>query len=114
MKQSVIFVAVALGVIQPVCVAAQTGDALLGSVIVRESCAACHRIAATDPIPPPVHDMDQELNVQAPDFSEIARRYRGNPEGLRLAITRPHYPMREQRWHRDDLDAVVAYIGALH
>ena len=84
-----------------------------GRVIAVEACSACHQVLPDQKPPPPVFDRDEDRNVPAPSFADIARKYRGKPRQLRAFITAPLHPMREQDWDRVDLDAVADYIGSL-
>ena len=61
----------------------------------------------------PVFDPDERNGVAAPSFMKIASDPRNTENDLRQIITRPHYPMREQTFEKDDLDAIVAYILSL-
>ena len=84
-----------------------------GATLARDACSACHQVTPRQKPPPPVFNPDEEASVAAPSFMKIARDNRTNATFLRKVITRPHYPMREQSYDRDDLDAIVAYILSL-
>jgi len=84
-----------------------------GGSLARDACSACHQVSPRQKPPPPVFDPDQQTNVRAPTFMSIARDPRKNAAYLRKVITRPHYPMREQSYDKDDLEAIIAYIQSL-
>jgi mono/diheme cytochrome c family protein len=83
-----------------------------GHALAREACAACHRVDRAQKPPPPVRE-DRSAAVPAPSFLAIARDKRNTRARLRLVITRPRHPMREQSFDRGDLDAIIAYILSL-
>ena len=84
-----------------------------GQVIAVEACSACHQVLPDQKLPPAVFDLDEDVDVPAPNFAALARKYRGKPDQLRAFITAPLHPMREQVWDRVDLDAVTDFIGSL-
>ena len=84
-----------------------------GASLARDACSACHRVSRQQKPPAPVFDPDQQAAVHAPSFMSIARDRHKNAAYLRNVITRPHYPMREQSYDKDDLEAIVAYILSL-
>jgi len=84
-----------------------------GASLARDACSACHRVSREQKPPAPVFDPDQQAAVHAPSFMSIARDRHKNAAYLRKVITRPHYPMREQSYDKDDLEAIVAYILSL-
>jgi mono/diheme cytochrome c family protein len=84
-----------------------------GASLARDACSACHQVSRAQKRPAPVFDPDQQAGVPAPSFMKIARDPRKDAAYLRGVITRPHYPMREQSYDKDDLDAIVAYILSL-
>jgi hypothetical protein len=49
---------------------------------------------------------------EAPSFGAIARKDRSEA-ALRDRILHPYYPMREQQFVPEELDAIIAYILAL-
>jgi mono/diheme cytochrome c family protein len=84
-----------------------------GAALARDACSACHQVSPRQKPPPAVYDPDQAANVPAPSFMKIARDRRKTAAYLRQVITRPHYPMREQSFDPNDLDAIIAYIQSL-
>ena len=84
-----------------------------GASLARDACSACHQVSPRQTPPAPVFDPDQQATVPAPSFMKIARDRRKDAAYLRRVITRPHYPMREQSFDQDDLDAIIAYILSL-
>jgi mono/diheme cytochrome c family protein len=86
-----------------------------GLALAAEDCAACHRVQESQPQPPAVASNEtasQEL-VQAPSFREIAGREGRDVAYLRSFIQEPHYPMPEQQFIPEELDAIVDYILSL-
>jgi mono/diheme cytochrome c family protein len=86
-----------------------------GLALAAEDCAACHRVQESQPQPPAVaidESTSQEL-VQAPSFREIAGRDGRDAAYLRSFIQEPHYPMPEQQFIPEELDAIVGYIISL-
>jgi hypothetical protein len=73
----------------------------------------CHRVTLAQRWPAPVFDPDERNGVAAPSFMKIACDPRNTANHLRQIIKRPHYPMREQTFDKDDLDAIVAYTLSL-
>jgi len=85
-----------------------------GKSLAQQYCAACHRVAREQDQPPDV-TVDTGTGTetfQAPSFARIAGAGRTEAE-LRARITNPHYPMREQQFIPEELDAIVAYILSL-
>ena len=62
------------------------GDARLGRGIAIEACSACHKVSAGQTRPAPVLDPDEGVNIAAPDFTVIARKYARRPKALRRYI----------------------------
>jgi mono/diheme cytochrome c family protein len=86
-----------------------------GSTLAAEDCSACHRVTAEQPQPPPVmmQESTSQETVQAPSFRQIARRPGRSADYLRAFIQAPHYPMPEQQFIPEELDAIIAYITSL-
>ena len=86
-----------------------------GRWLAQEYCAACHRTAEDQPQPPAVaFDTGSGIEeVAAPSFARIAARVDRGEAELRRLILVPHYPMREQQFLPDELDAILAYILSL-
>jgi mono/diheme cytochrome c family protein len=84
-----------------------------GAALSRDACSACHQVSPRQKPPPPVFDADQAVGIPAPSFMKIASDRQNSAADLQRMITRPHYPMREQAYDKDDLDAIVAYILSL-
>jgi mono/diheme cytochrome c family protein len=93
--------------------AERNGKVSAGETLARDACSACHQVSLRQKPPPPVFDQDEQAGVRAPSFMVLARDPRKNATYLRKVITRPHYPMREQSFDKDDLDAIIAYIRSL-
>jgi mono/diheme cytochrome c family protein len=86
-----------------------------GKSLAQQYCAACHRVAREQAQPPDVAvDAGSGAEtVQAPSFARIAARPDHTAAQLRERILNPHYPMREQQFIPEELDAIVAYILSL-
>src|SRR5262245_24844344 len=85
-----------------------------GKALAQEYCSACHRVTPEQAQPPDVA-VDTGSGTEtypAPSFARIARTDRTEVQ-LRDRITNPHYPMREQQFIPEELDAIVAYILSL-
>lgn len=86
-----------------------------GLGLASEYCSACHRVNPEQPQPPPVtiNESTSQEAISAPSFREIAQRP-GRDEGyLRALIEAPHFPMPEQQYIPEELDAIIAYIISL-
>lgn len=86
-----------------------------GQDLARQYCSACHRVAA-DQAPPPAVLVDTGSGpeeYQAPSFRIIATRAERSADELRDKIQAPHYPMREQQFLPEELEAIIAYILSL-
>jgi len=86
-----------------------------GKTLAQQYCAACHRVTREQAQPPDVA-VDTGTGTetyQAPSFARIAARPDRSEAYLRARITNPHYPMREQEFIPEELDAIVAYILSL-
>lgn len=86
-----------------------------GKTLAQQYCAACHRVTREQAQPPDVA-VDTGTGTetfQAPNFARIAARPTLSEAYLRARITNPHYPMREQEFIPEELDAIVAYILSL-
>lgn len=86
-----------------------------GQDLARQYCSACHRVAA-EQAPPPAVLVDTGSGPEeyrAPSFKIVATRAERASEELREKIQAPHYPMREQKFLPEELDAIVAYILSL-
>jgi hypothetical protein len=86
-----------------------------GSTLAVEDCSACHRVTAEQPQPQPVvvQGSTSQETIQAPSFRQIARRPGRSAEYLRAFIQAPHYPMPEQQFIPEELDAIIDYITSL-
>jgi mono/diheme cytochrome c family protein len=86
-----------------------------GSTLATEYCSACHRVTLEQPLPPPVvmQESTSKEAIQAPSFRQIARRPGRSADYLRAFIQAPHYPMPEQQFIPEELDAIIAYITSL-
>ncbi len=86
-----------------------------GKSLARQYCSACHRVAEDQAQPPDVvvDTGTGPETFQAPSFARIAARPDRTEAQLRARITNPHYPMREQQFIPEELDAIVAYILSL-
>lgn len=85
-----------------------------GKALAQEYCSACHRVTQEQAQPPDVAvDTGSGTETfEAPSFARIARTDQTEAQ-LRDRITNPHYPMREQQFIPEELDAIVAYILSL-
>ena len=86
-----------------------------GQELAKQYCSACHRVAADQP-PPPAVLVDTGSGpeeFQAPSFRIIATRAERTADELRGKIQAPHYPMREQKFLPEELEAIIAYILSL-
>jgi mono/diheme cytochrome c family protein len=86
-----------------------------GLALATEDCAACHRVQESQPPPPAVtsNETASEEKIPAPSFREIARRDGRDADYLRAFIQEPHYPMPEQQFIPEELEAIVGYIVSL-
>ena len=98
------------GVAQVPPAAALTPDD--GRSLAQQYCSACHRVARSQPAPAPVTTESGE-EYAAPSFRRIAARDDLTAAQLRDKVLRPHYPMREQLFIPEELDAILAYIVSL-
>ncbi len=103
-----------LAALSATSLAAESGGRIEeGRALAQDACSACHQVSSDQKKPPPVVEERPESGIAAPSFAKIARDRRSNAAFLRKVITRPHYPMREQAFDEDDLDAIIAYILSL-
>jgi|SRR5215468_795950 len=97
--------------------AAQAGGltAADGKTLAQQYCSACHRVAPEQAQPPDVvvDTGSGPETYQAPSFARIAARPDRTAAEVRQRIQSPHYPMREQQFIPEELDAIVAYILSL-
>ena len=84
-----------------------------GRELAVDACSACHQVTPDQKPRPPVFNADEYINVTAPTFQAIARKYARRPSALRRFILNPVHPMPEQNWDTDDLTAVVMFIRSL-
>lgn len=86
-----------------------------GKSLAQQYCTACHRVAKEQARPPDVvvDTGSGPETFQAPSFARIAARPDRTESQLRERILNPHYPMREQQFIPEELDAIVAYILSL-
>jgi mono/diheme cytochrome c family protein len=94
---------------------ADSGVVADGLALATEDCAACHRVQESQLQPPAVaiDETTSQENVLAPSFREIAGRDGRDATYLRAFIQAPHYPMPEQRFIPEELNAIVGYIVSL-
>src|SRR5215813_3481056 len=97
--------------------AAQAGGltAADGKALAQQYCSACHRVAQEQAQPPDVvvDTGSGPETYQAPSFAQIATRPDRTEAELRRLIQNPHYPMREQQFIPEELEAIIAYIRSL-
>lgn len=86
-----------------------------GKALAQQYCSACHRVAQEQAQPPDVvvDTGSGPESYQAPNFAQIAARPDRTEAELRKRIQNPHYPMREQQFIPEELDAIIAYILSL-
>ncbi|MFM9844801.1 MAG: c-type cytochrome [Dongiaceae bacterium] len=86
-----------------------------GLALATEDCAACHRVRESQPQPPPVavNETTSQEKIAAPSFREIAQRDGRDADYLRAFIQAPHYPMPEQQFIPEELDAIIGYLISL-
>lgn len=86
-----------------------------GLGLAAEYCSACHRVKPEQPQPPPVtiNESTSQEAIPAPNFREIAQRPGRDAEYLRSLIQAPHFPMPEQQFIPEELDAIIVYITSL-
>ncbi len=86
-----------------------------GKSLAQQYCSACHRVTQEQAQPPDVvvDTGSGPETFQAPNFARIAARTDRTEAQLRERILNPHYPMREQQFIPEELDAIVAYILSL-
>ena len=85
----------------------------MGKSFAIEACSACHQVRPGQKPPPPVFDSNEQMDVIAPSFMEIARTHGVDVKYLRKHITEPEWPMREQMLDEYYLEDIIAYIGSL-
>jgi mono/diheme cytochrome c family protein len=104
-----LLLAAALGLGSQQALAADDGRSLA-----QQYCSACHQVTKEQALPPNVvvDTGTGPEEFEAPSFAAIARKDRGEA-ALRDRILHPYYPMREQQFVPEELDAIVAYILAL-
>src|SRR6185312_11340588 len=85
----------------------------MGKGFAIEACSACHQVRPGQKPPPPVFDSNEQMDVIAPSFMEIARTHGVDVKYLRKHITEPEWPMREQMLDEYYLEDIIAYIGSL-
>jgi mono/diheme cytochrome c family protein len=85
----------------------------LGKSFAIEACSACHQVRPGQKPPPPVFDSNEQMDVIAPSFMEIARTHGVDVKYLRKHITEPEWPMREQMLDEYYLQDIIDYIGSL-
>jgi mono/diheme cytochrome c family protein len=105
--------AAALGLRSPPGLAAQlTADD--GKSLAQQYCSACHQVTKEQALPPNVvvDTGTGSEEFEPPSFAAIARKDRSEA-ALRDRILHPYYPMREQQFVPEELDAIIAYILAL-
>jgi len=87
-----------------------------GKSLAQQYCNACHRVTR-EQAPPHGVAMDTESSnpevIAAPSFQWIATDSKLTDAQLRDRVLRPHYPMREQLFIPEELDAILAYIISL-
>jgi mono/diheme cytochrome c family protein len=85
-----------------------------GKALAQQYCSACHQVTKEQALPPNVvvDTGTGPEEFEAPTFGTIAGKDRSEAE-LRDRILHPYYPMREQQFVPEELDAIVAYILAL-
>jgi mono/diheme cytochrome c family protein len=85
-----------------------------GKSLAQQYCSACHQVTKEQALPPNVvvDTGTGPEEFEAPSFAAIARKDRGEAD-LRERILHPYYPMREQQFVPEELDAIVAYILAV-
>ncbi len=86
-----------------------------GESLAQQYCAVCHRVTKEQALPPDVvvDTGTGPETFQAPSFARIAARTDRTEAQLRERILNPHYPMREQQFIPEELDAIVTYILSL-
>jgi mono/diheme cytochrome c family protein len=86
-----------------------------GRSLAQQYCSACHRVTREQAQPPDVvvDTGSATETFQAPSFARIAARPDRTEAQLRERILNPHYPMREQQFIPEELDAIVAYLLSL-
>jgi len=86
-----------------------------GKSLAQQYCSACHRVTQAQPPPQPVavDTGSSSEEYVAPSFRSIAARRDLTNAQLRDKVLRPHYPMREQLFIAEELDAILAYIVSL-
>jgi mono/diheme cytochrome c family protein len=91
------------------------GEMAVGAALASDYCAACHRVTVGQPAPPPVmmKESTSEEAIPAPSFRDIAQRPGRDAGYLRGFIEAPHFPMPEQLFIPEELDAIIAYITSL-
>jgi len=78
-----------------------------------EACSACHQVRPEQPVKPPVHDDNYDMDVQPPSFMDIAKTHGTDVAYLRKHITEPEWPMREQWLDEEYLRDIILYIQSL-
>ena len=82
--------------------AAQTGDAKQGQLLVEKSCSSCH---ATD--------VAATVGDGAPPLSFIAKDNKTRPAWIRGWLMDPHPPMPGIMLSRQQVENIIAYLNAL-
>jgi mono/diheme cytochrome c family protein len=84
-----------------------------GELLAQAYCLACHRVSKEQPPPRDVTvDTGRLEDYEVPSFGLIARADLTDAE-LSRRILLPHYPMREQEFLPEELEAIVAYLISL-
>jgi len=84
-----------------------------GRLNAAEACSACHQVRPEQPPRPPVHDDNEDMDVQPPSFMDIARAHGTDVDYLRKHIREPQWPMREQMMDEEYLNDIILYIRSL-
>jgi mono/diheme cytochrome c family protein len=109
---TVIALATALSIAAPVSakVITQVEQGRLNAI---EACSACHQVRSEQAPRPPVHDDNEDMDVQPPSFMDIANAHGTDVAYLRKHIREPEWPMREQMMDDEYLNDIILYIGSL-
>lgn len=81
---------------------AASGNAEAGRQLVTRSCSSCHAIEAA-----------KTATDGAPPFTLIAKTNRERPAWIRGWLMSPHPPMPNISLSRQQIDDIVAYLGAI-
>ena len=84
-----------------------------GRLNAMEACSACHQVRPEQLPRPPVHDDNEDMDVQPPSFMDIANAHGTDIEYLRKHISEPDWPMRGQMMDDEYLNDIILYIGSL-